>query len=271
MKHNKKRNTAFLYECLIRELTKAIVREQKEKQEEIKDILRNFFSKGKPLKQELELYFSLLETKKVDKDFSTRLMTEVKKDFDELDRQTVFNEQTKLINTINKALGQKTFGNFVPNYKDLATIGMFFQDSKLPAKSRIILEQKLVNFLTGSEDIREEMKPVDSLEFKMFVKRFNETYDNSLLQEQKELLSNYITSFSDNGLGLKYYLNKEIGRLKESVVLEINKADSISFRGKMEQVLNKLEEYSRKPLNNDIVEEVFFIQNLLAEVKKSGN
>jgi hypothetical protein len=39
----------------------------------------------------------------------------------------------------------------------------------------------------------------------------------------------------------------------------------------MEQVLNKLEEYSRKPLNNDIVEEVFFIQNLLAEVKKSGN
>ena len=25
MKHNKKRNTAFLYECLVKELTKAIV------------------------------------------------------------------------------------------------------------------------------------------------------------------------------------------------------------------------------------------------------
>ena len=33
MKHNKKRNTAFLYECLIRELTKAIVRENVEKQQ----------------------------------------------------------------------------------------------------------------------------------------------------------------------------------------------------------------------------------------------
>jgi len=28
MKHNKKRNTAFLYESLIKELTKAIVRKQ---------------------------------------------------------------------------------------------------------------------------------------------------------------------------------------------------------------------------------------------------
>ena len=33
MKHNKKRNTAFLYESLIKELTKAIVRKQEEKKE----------------------------------------------------------------------------------------------------------------------------------------------------------------------------------------------------------------------------------------------
>ena len=32
MKHNKKRNTAFLYECLIRELTKAILKEDKQGQ-----------------------------------------------------------------------------------------------------------------------------------------------------------------------------------------------------------------------------------------------
>jgi hypothetical protein len=30
MKHNKKRNTAFLYECLIRELTKAIIKEDRQ-------------------------------------------------------------------------------------------------------------------------------------------------------------------------------------------------------------------------------------------------
>ena len=61
---------------------------------------------------------------------------EVKKDFDSLDRKKIFNEQTQLINKINKALGNKAFSNFIPNYKDLATLGLFFQDSSIGAKKK---------------------------------------------------------------------------------------------------------------------------------------
>ena len=50
MKHNKKRNTAFLYECLIRELTKAILKEDKQRQTKVKGLLREFFTKGKGTK-----------------------------------------------------------------------------------------------------------------------------------------------------------------------------------------------------------------------------
>ena len=39
VKHNKKRNTAFLYESLITELTKAIVRGQDEKKQKVSEIL----------------------------------------------------------------------------------------------------------------------------------------------------------------------------------------------------------------------------------------
>ena len=35
MKHNKKRNTAYLYECLVKELTKAIVRKDSDKKSKI--------------------------------------------------------------------------------------------------------------------------------------------------------------------------------------------------------------------------------------------
>ena len=35
MKHNKKRNTAFLYECLIKELTKSIVRKDETRKQKI--------------------------------------------------------------------------------------------------------------------------------------------------------------------------------------------------------------------------------------------
>ena len=43
MKHNKKRNTAFLYECLIKELTRAVVREDKKRQFITKKVIKEFF------------------------------------------------------------------------------------------------------------------------------------------------------------------------------------------------------------------------------------
>ena len=271
MKHNKKRNTAFLYECLIRELTKAIIKEDKAKQTKVKGLLKEFFSKGKALKQELDIYTTLMETKEAKEDFSRRLLQESKIDFDKLDRKEVFNEQTALINKINKTLGPKTFGNFVPNYKDLATLGLFFQNDNLNAKKRIMLENNMVNFLSRKEEVMTEMKHIDNLEFKMFVKRFNEAYQNSLLTEQKELLSNFIVSFSDNGLGLKSYLNDEIGRLKEAVDNEIVEAQDDGLKENFKKVRSKLDGYAKVPLNSKIVEEVFYIQDLLAEVKRNAN
>jgi len=271
MKHNKKRNTAFLYECLIRELTKAIIKEDKQKQIEVKSLLREFFAKGKVLSKELDLFKSLLESKELQQDFSKRLMVETKKDFDALDRKEVFNEQTALINKINKAIGNKTFSNFVPNYKDLATIGLYFQNTNLNAKKRIMLEDKVVGYLTRLDENHTEMKPIDQLEFNMFVRRFNETYEHSLLKEQKELLSNFITSFSDNGLGLKVYINEEIGRLKNAVDVEITEGHDSSLIENFQKVKAKLDSYAKVPLNSTIVEEVFYIQDLLAEVKRNVN
>ena len=255
MKHNKKRNTAFLYECLIRELTKAIIKEDKQKTTKVKDLLREFFAKGKVLAKELDLYKSLLESKK---------------DFDMLDRKEVFNEQTSLINKINKLIGNKAFSNFVPNYKDLATIGLYFQNSNLGAKKRIMLEDKVVSYLTRLDESQTEMKPVDQLEFKMFVKRFNETYEHSLLKEQKDLLSNFIISFSDNGLGLKSFLNEEIGRLKEQVSSYITNDSSTALNENFKKVKEKLDSYSKQPLSEKTVEEIFYIQDLIAEVKRNA-
>ena len=271
MKHNKKRNTAFLYECLIRALTRAIIRENKVNQSKVKAILSEFFKKDKPLAKELEIYNSLLESKELSKDYSVRLLTESKKDFDALDRKQIFNEQTKLISIINKHLGQDTFGTFVPNYKDMATIGMFLQQVDLTAKKRIMLEDNCVKYLGRKEKVLTEMKHLDNLEFKMFTKRFNDTYEHTLLREQKELLSNFITSFSDNGLGLKTYLNSEIGRLKKAVDNEIVEASNSSLLENFKKVRAKLDNYSKVPLNETIIEEIFYIQDLIAEVKRNGH
>ncbi len=271
MKHNKKRNTAFLYECLIKELTKAIVREDKKRQVITKKILKEFFCKRSVLKKELELYNSILESKALSTDFSERLLKETKIDYVRSDRKAIFNQQTSLINKINKHLGHGAFSNFIPNYKDMATLGLFFQNDNLPAKKRIMLENNLIKYLGRNEKILTEMKHLDNLEYRTFVKKFNNAYDRTLRTEQKNLLTNYIVSFSDNGLGLKTFLNEEIGRLKDAVQQRIVEETKWSTRENFKKVKVKLDNYAQTPINQQIVEEIFYIQDLIAEVSKNGN
>ena len=270
MKHNKKRNTAFLYECLVKELTKSVVREQKQRKNKILSILKEFFYKGSPLKQDLEVYRSVLESKKMSKDFAQRFLVEIRKDFHDLDRKEIFNQQTRLIKSINESLSSGAFANFISNYKDIASIGTFF-DSKLKAKSRLLIETRLIHILTKERVIKEEMKHVDNLTYKTFVNKFNQTYEKSLRKEQKDLLTNYIVSFSDNGLGLKSFLNEEISRLKKEIgILTENQknTENDAFLSKLERVFTKLDSFSKSPITEQLVRDVFYIQDLIEEVKK---
>ena len=63
MKHNKKRNTAFLYESLVKELTKAVIRQEENKKKKILELIKESFMKGSVLNEDLNLYKSILENK----------------------------------------------------------------------------------------------------------------------------------------------------------------------------------------------------------------
>jgi len=270
MKHNKKRNTAFLYECLMKELTKAIVRNQKDKKQKILNIVKENFKKGSALKQDLDIYRTVLESKKVSMEFAQRLLPETKRDFESLNRKTIFNEQTKLIKQINETLSPSAFANFISNYKDIASAGAYFNTS-LKAKNRLLVESRLVGLMSSEKKKEKEMTHVDNLTYRTFTKKFNETYGNSLRQEQKDLLMNYIVSFSDNGLGLKSFINEEISRLKKEVALCTKKQkilENDAFLAKTRQVLSQLDNYGKAQITESMVKEIFYIQDLVAEVNK---
>ena len=270
MKHNKKRNTAFLYESLVKELTKAIVRQQEERKGKIVDIIKENFVKGSPLQQDLDLYKSILENKdKMTKDFTDRFLIETKKDYNAINRKSVFNAQTKIITQINQQLGSGVFKNFVPNYKDIATVGSWFQDNSSNAKSRLITETKVKALLVPSEKNEKQMKHIDNLTYKTFVNKFNETYKNSLKENQKKLLTNYIVSFSDNGLGLKSFVNEEVGNLKQKLAEKLSKGVDTFEQEKYEnlqKVSTILEDFAKKPLDEKLVKKLFYIQDLVEEV-----
>ena len=264
MKHNKKRNTAFLYECLIKEMTKAVVRGELQKKQQIVETLKRYFSKGMPLYNDLQLYKQLMEPQRIQESMSIRYMQEVKGDWEALDRKEIFNEQTNLIKEFNQNLPE-AFGNFIPNYKSIATVGQYFNSNGLKAKTRLLIEEKVKTLvISHPQSIKEDkLKTVDALTYKTFVSRFNDTYKESLLKEQRELLTNFITSFSDNGLGLKMFMNEELGRLKE----QCDQLSESKWADKIQLVKERLEAFKNKPLTEEVVKDVFHIQQLLSEIK----
>jgi len=269
MKHNKKRNTAFLYESLVKELTKAIVRKQHVRKKQVVEIIKKYFNNNSVLKEELDIYNSLIATGSLNKEYSLRLMHESKKDYDLLDKKKIFNMQTSLIKEINESLSNQVFANFISNYRQLANIGQFFDSNNLNAKQRILVESKVVGMLINKKKETKDMKHIDNLTYNTFVNKFNRTYESSLRKEQKDLLTNYITSFSDNGLGLKSFLNEEIGRLK--VVLNAAASKSNIDRQLAEntkKVIIKLESFSKKQITEQLVRDIFYIQDLAYEVNK---
>ena len=198
MKHNKKRNTAFLYESLIKELTMSIIKADNQRKSLIINIIKENFGKNSVLKKDLEVYNSILENKdSMTQEFSSKFLEETKKDFNNLGRKEVFNAQTRLIESINKNLSNSVFANFVQNYKNIATVGQWFSSDGLNAKSRLLVENKVLNIITPKEKTNDKMVHIDNLTYRTFVDKFNETYDKSLRENQKLLLTNYITSFSD--------------------------------------------------------------------------
>ena len=75
-KHNKKRNTAFLYEALIREATKYIVEGNKTKEKIVLLILKEHFTKG-VLADELSLYNQVTESNDLDAITAEKLLFKI--------------------------------------------------------------------------------------------------------------------------------------------------------------------------------------------------
>jgi len=265
MKHNKKRNTAFLYECLVKELTKAIVRNDTYEKKRITSVIKENFKKATILKRDLDIYNSLLEgTGEKEYSKSLRVIYEIKKDYDNLDRKAVFNAQTKLIKLMNEAFNPAIWNNFIGNYKNMATADMFFKQEKLPAKKRLLIEHRVVEFRRETL-VESKMKHIDNLTYKTFVNKFNETYAESLREEQRELLTNFIISFSDNGVGLKTFINEEIHRLRTS----LQSLNESTYAQNASKVVDKLNSFKERRLDEQMLKDLFYIQDLVYEVTKN--
>jgi len=272
-KHNKKRNTAFLYETLMVELTKSTLSENNETKETIIEILSTHFRNESVLSQDLNMYRSLYETQGVDPRTAEKLIAEVRYSRDRnIDNKELFNEQTALINMINKRLTKQVYSNFVPGYKTMATISQLFNQNIMP-KHRVLLEKELMEFLTQEEtkENNKKLMQIDNLVYKTFATKFNEKYGDSLLSEQKDLLSKYIMSFEDNGVSLKMTIADELNRIGAQLreVYEnteiLSDEDMVLATKKVEKMAEK---FKSEPVNESMLKNILKMQKLIHEIRE---
>jgi hypothetical protein len=269
LRHNKKRNTAFLYEVLVKQYTIASINKNKELMSEIKNTIVTFFAKGRPLYGELSLYKTLAETNGVDSYTAKRLLEEAQADHKKLDHRTIFNEQTKVINWINKNVGRDAFSMFVPNYKSLATISQFFGDTSGP-KERVLLEKRVYVQLVGKPQVIAEtkMEPMDNLVYKTVIKNFNEKYDDALTENQKHLIQHFVHSFQDQGIGFVSYVGQELDRIK--AIVEGFDGDE-GMKNKMGQVTEMINTFRNRPIDKEMLEKVLKLQTLAEEIQNGDH
>ena len=69
-KHNKKRNTAFIFESLIYEMTKAVVSKDSKTKNALVAILKEHFSQGSILEKELQCFQAMMQGSGLDQLYS---------------------------------------------------------------------------------------------------------------------------------------------------------------------------------------------------------
>jgi len=266
-KHNKKRNVAFIYEALTLTITESIINKDDDRKSKAMAIMKEFFYDTE-IAKEHNIYRSILECREIEKQLAEKIIVEAKRQHELLDKKKLFVEQTELIKMINKNLESEVFNTFVPSYKSLATVSQMF-NIDVSIRDRVLLENRVVEEMVV-EHARQEKKleQIDELVMNRFLDKFNNKYSEVLSENQKTLLMKYISSFSDNGLELKAYLNEEIAIIKEQIgKLRGDKelCDS-QMNSSAERVLEILESHKEKPINDEMLKDVLKFQQLVEEI-----
>ena len=266
MKHNKKRNTAFIYEALTRELTKAIVNKNALRKNQVVGLMKEYFSAGTVLAKEIQLYQTLNETTNLQPKIAERLLAETKKAYACLDEDTIFETQSRLISAINKGLGKNVWANFVPNFKFLASISAIF-NSKTAVKKKVLFEQSILDNMSEkrTSNSGSPLKTIDNLTYNSFIAKFNSRY-GSLIQEQKDLLSRYITSFADDGFELRLYLNEELRRLKNALTTTSKSETPPLVVHKVAEIVEYLDGFRKREFTEEDLGRILKTQELVQEL-----
>ena len=222
LKHSKYKNTAILFEILVRKLTSESLTSDKSV---TIDIIKKYFGKNTELSKELQLYNSLVKEQFKSEAKALDFIRSCKDTHNKLNKSLIKRQRYNLVKEIsNNFIFNKISKIRIKNYKQLASVYKLFEYTE-SSNPKQLLECKdvIVNHLLISEvkepkkDIvietfKNQDKNVRLLTYKLLVDKFNNKY-SGLNESQKSLLNHYITNVNDTE-ALKEYIFKVIPQIK---------------------------------------------------------
>jgi hypothetical protein len=253
----------------VREYTKAKLDKDDAKLKEVQSIIVDFFSEGKLLKEELMVYKAIIDTKEIDKDLAERILAEAKRVYSFLNKDEVYKAQSALISKINKKLSPKFYSNYVPNYKNLATLQQIFtQKTDIP--SRMLLERQVLEIMTSpKETIQEINEKIDKYVIHSFLNAFNKKYSD-LLPEQKMLLKKYMITSEEDNTDFTVFVNEEMQKISMKLKTSFDQAEvkeDNSMVQKLKEVKNRFESLKECDMDEKFLQKLLKYQKLIYELE----
>lgn len=224
IKHSKFKNTGFLFELLVRQITSDILSENKSISEKI---LKEHFNTKKEISKELKLYQFLLNEKYNSETKAEKFIDTVCEARKRLDEKKLTKEKYNLIKEIGKSYDVEKFVKSpISNYKVLASIYKLFESVSVNESydvvdvlnSRFTITENIINSSVKNkeekikdltiEEYKKQKNDVRGMAYKFLIEKFNEKY-KSLSDSQKILLKEYINNINNTGK-LNEYLAKEV-------------------------------------------------------------
>tara|TARA_Y100000385_G_scaffold216816_1_gene225831 strand:+ start:589 stop:1440 length:852 start_codon:yes stop_codon:yes gene_type:complete len=233
LKHSKYKNTAILFEILVRKLTSESLTSDKSV---TINIIKKYFGKNTELSKELQLYNSLIKEQLTSEAKALEFVRTCKSAHMQLNKSVLKRQRYNLVKEISENFNfDKTSKIRINNYKTLASVYKIFEYNDVDNPKQLF---ECKNEVVAHMLIQESSKPsVDKiieaykaentdtrlLAYKLMIDKFNKKY-SGLNESQKDLLNKYITHVNDTEQ-LKQYFGTVIPAIKKELKESVIKID----------------------------------------------
>jgi len=284
IKHSKFKNTGFLFELLVRQITSEVMSSSKSVAEKL---LKEHFNSKQELSKELKLYQYLINEKYNSESKAEQFINTILEARKKIDEKKLTKEKYNLIKEIKETYNLDEFiKSPISNYKTLASIYKIFEtvvtDTQYEptdiVSARFTIAENIINSSIQNKDVKlkdavlEEYRKQDddlrAVSYKLLVESFNNKYSN-LTNDQKGLLREYINNINNTGK-LNEYVSTEVTKLVEGLKEVGSKiSDKVTKIKLAETIANIRKIKSVKKIKEQHLSAMMMTYELLKELKES--